>query len=164
MNNHRRETARKASRCRTEDDLRCSHEYRPTSKASHEPSRRTGTQIVEAGCFVRATFFQLRPHRFEANNLQTRVGGSMYRGEDFRTSISRSASHVRDSVKGKGCTRDRHHDTVGSHHFADDFSVHSCDAGESPHCSRFSVQASFAVSSEASHRNRAKIAPNGGSA
>jgi len=86
----------------------------------------------------------------------------MCRGEDFRTSISRSASHVRDAVKGKGCTRDGHHDTVGSHHFANDFSVHSCDAGESPHSSRFSKQASFAVSSETSgDRNRAKIAPSG---
>ena len=41
-------------------------------------------------------------------------------GEDFRTSFSRSASHLRDASAGKGSARERHHDTVGSHHFADD--------------------------------------------
>jgi hypothetical protein len=56
-------------------------------------------------------------------------------GEDFRSSFSRSASHVRDALAGKGRTRDGHHDAVGPYHFADDFSLHSRDAEESPHSS-----------------------------
>jgi len=35
-----------------------------------------------------------------------------------------------NALKSKGRTRDGHHDTVGSHHFADDFSLHSRHAGE----------------------------------
>ena len=86
----------------------------------------------------------------------------MYRGEDFRSSISRSASYIRDSFESKGSTRDGHHVIVGPHNFADDFSLHSRDARESPHSSRFSEQASFAVSSEVKgDQKRAKIAPTG---
>src|SRR6267154_6806988 len=91
---------------------------------------------------------------FEASSTQTRVGGSMYRGEDFRSSISRSASHVCDSFASKGSARDGHHVIVGSHNFADDFSLHSRDAGESPHRSRFPNKASFAVSSKTGSRQK----------
>jgi len=67
----------------------------------------------------------------------------------------RSAAHVCDSFTSKGCARDGHHDIVGPHHLADDFSIHSRNARESPHRSGFSEQAATAVSS----KNRAKIAP-----
>ncbi len=39
-------------------------------------------------------------------------------------------SHLRNALEGKGRTRDGHHVTVGSHDFADDFSLHSRHAGE----------------------------------
>jgi hypothetical protein len=69
--------------------------------------------------------------------------------------MSRSASHVCDSFASEGCARDGHHDIVGPHDLADDFSIHSRNARESPHCSGFSEQAAVAVPSE----KRAKIAP-----
>ena len=104
---------------------------RPRKLPMNEPVE-VELKISEAECFVRGTCLQLCPNGLEVNDLQARVGRSMFGGEDFRSSISRSASHVRDAVKRKGCTRDGHHDTVGSHHFADDISLHACYAGETP--------------------------------
>ena len=77
--------------------------------------------------------FSVTPHGFEANNLQARVGGSMQGGEDLRSSVSRSASHVSDASEGKGSARDGHYVVVGPHDFANDVSLHTCDASESSH-------------------------------
>ena len=88
------------------------------------------------------------------------MGGSIYRGEDFRSSFSRSASHLRDAVAGKGRTRDGHHDTVGAHHFADDFSLQSCHAGEPADCGRITNGWAFAAPFGGRERHkRAKSAP-----
>jgi hypothetical protein len=86
----------------------------------------------------------------------------MQGGEDLRPSVSRSASHVRDSFESEGSARDGHHDTVRSHHVADDVSLHARDAAEFMRGSRCAQQAAVTVSSATSGKQkRAKIAPSG---
>lgn len=66
-----------ARRFRSRNNLRSPHQNRTTPKDSDERARRSGTQIIEAGCFARLICFRFSQLGFEASSTQTRVGESM---------------------------------------------------------------------------------------
>src|SRR6266850_2558702 len=105
---------------------------------SEERSRSNPINFSYARTGLKLTTFR---HAWEGACTEAKISGLRF--HDLRHTFA-------TRLRGKGVHEIGHHDTVGSHHFADDFSVHSCDARESPHSSRFSEQASFAVSSETS--------------